>query len=157
MIRRNKGKELKTLDAARKFEEVDEPLDARRLRRLEDDISESSRSDLFKRVITPDFKVEDSMDLKVIDGNVNPFTKELRTSNLNAMQLQFIVHAFDVARFASQLGFLKSSTLLISDAQTLLSAAPSIKGALLKLMSSEYSFKHIDVGKQGKTILERQE
>ena len=141
----------KKLEETLKALEAEETLDVNQPQGVLD----TTRADLFKEVIKPDFQKEESMNIKTPGGEVNPFTKELRTSMIDKRQLEIVAELTDLAAMAGNIGALGCSKMLLAHRDTILAAAPSLKAALLKLMNTEYSIKKIDVAGKGRSMLKR--
>lgn len=151
----DKEREQELIESIRE-DACDEALEDRREQAMAA-IREMNRSDLFNKVIDPDYAKERSMRLRVSrDGSsVSPFTKELRTSMITGSQLMAVSEFNDLARLASEIGAYGCCLMLTSFSNILLSAAPSKQGALIKLMNTEFSIKKVGVSSGAKDFLGR--
>ena len=116
---------------------------------------ETTKADLFKEVIKPDLSKSREMALEK-DG-INPFTKEMKISNLNDFQIMLVNQMIYAAKMWAELGAVKFAKLLLADANILLSLAPSRLGYLLKLMNTEYSIKRIETPDKKRKFFNREE
>lgn len=119
-----------------------------------DAMKEENRSELFKKVMYPD--LHKSMNYQGTD-KISPFTKELKVSNIDRKQLTHILEVTDLASAWESYGAGKAARTLLSYRDTLLSAAPSLKGMLLQLFNTEYSFKNISMDSKKKRWLSKED
>ena len=112
-------------------------------------LKELSRAELFKMIINPDFKTESEMnlqDLKTI--HVNPFSKELKVSNINEAQLGLASELTDIARNMGDLGAFKFAMMVLAFRDTMLSLSASKDGMLIKAMNTEYQFRKVETARE---------
>lgn len=117
-------------------------------------MKEENRADLFKKVMNPDMQKSVFYD---DESKFSPFTKELKVSNIDKKQLTHILEVTDLASAWNSYGAAKAARTFLSYRDTLLSAAPSLKGMLLQLFNTEYSFKNISMDSKKKRWLSKEE
>jgi len=110
-----------------------------------DRLKELNRAELFKMIINPDFKTE--LDMNVEGRAINPFSKELKVSNINDQQLSLASELSDIARNLAELGAFKIALEILAFRDTMLSLSASKDGMLIRAMNTEYQFRKVETSK----------
>jgi len=117
-------------------------------------LKETTKADLFKEIIRPDFQKEKEMS---IEEKITPFTKELKISNLSDFQLWYVTELTDLATNWYKIGATNAAKNILAFRDILLSVAPSRHGALLKLMNTEYNIRRIETPSKKRQFFSREQ
>jgi len=131
---------------------------------LEDSISmedvpkpETTRPQLFQDVMKPDMQ----KDIKIrmladgIKRDIDFFTKEMKTSFISQEEKAICEEILDIAKTSADVGSIGFAVSMLVHVNTKLALAPSVNGALLRLMNTEYNIKQMSFDTPKKRFFQR--